>query len=96
VRTDGVVLLAAFEGKADPRLLSLAAALERAGRLVVGAETQKVSTGVAQASLESGLSSVDSVDRPEGALALAYVLAGEAEGHFGVKDDAAALYPKLR
>lgn len=96
VRADAAVLLASFDDKADPMLIALVAALDRAGRPAVGAESQRVSTGVAQASLDAGLSSVDAVDRPEGALSLAYVLAGKAEGHFGVKDEAAALYPKLR
>lgn len=96
VRADAVVLLASFDDKADPTLLDLTAAMDRAGRPALGAESQRVSTGVAQAALDTGLSSVDAVDRPEGAVSLVYILAGKAEGHFGVKDEAAALYPKLR
>lgn len=93
---DAVVLLASFDAQADPALVGLVAALQKAGASVVGVETQGVASGVTDASLGAGISTVDDVDRPEGMVSLVYVLAGRAEGHFGVKAGAQSPYPKLR
>jgi hypothetical protein len=76
--------------------VSLVTAMHKSGDAVVGAEAQSITTGVGDAVAAAGLSAVDDVDRPEGALSLVYVLAGRAEGRFGVKAGATALYPKLR
>lgn len=96
VQGDAVVLLASFDGQADPALVSLASLLDKAGVTAVGVETQAITSGVADAALGAGLSTVDDIDRPEGEAALVYVLAGKAQGHFGVKAEATALYPRLR
>lgn len=96
VQPDGVALLAAFDGQPDPELVSLTASLDKAGIPAVAVETQGMTTGLADAAIGAGVSSVDHVDRPEGALSVVYVLAGRAEGHYGVKPSATALYPKLR
>lgn len=93
---DAVVLLAAFDGDADPALVALTAGLQKKGRPAVGVETQGASAGVPAASLGSGFSSVDHVDRPEGAFSLVRVLSGTAEGHFGVKPGATSAYPRIR
>ncbi|HEY3317213.1 MAG TPA: copper transporter [Coriobacteriia bacterium] len=96
IAPDAVVLLASFDGSADPALVSLVAAMQKTGTAAAGVESQGVATGVADAALGAGLSTVDDVDRPEGMVSLVYVLAGRAEGHFGVKSGATTLYPKLR
>jgi hypothetical protein len=96
ISADMAVLLATFDGQADGALVSLVAGMQKSGIPAAGVETQATTTGVADASLGAGLSTVDDVDRPEGALSLVYVLAGKAEGHFGVKPAATAVYPKLR
>lgn len=93
---DGVVLLASFDGQPDPVLVALAADMQKSGMPAVGVESQTVATGVSDAALGAGLSSVDDVDAPEGAVSLVYVLLGRAEGHYGVKAGATAAYPKLR
>lgn len=96
VAPDGVVLLASFDSQPDASLVSLVTAMHKSGDAVVGAESQSITTGVGDAVAAAGLSAVDDIDRPEGALSLVYVLAGRAEGRFGVKAGATALYPKLR
>lgn len=95
-RPDGVVLLASFDGKADAALVGLAAAIQRAGVTGVGIETQASTAGVADASRGAGLSTVDDVETPEGAVSLVYLLSGRASGHFGTKPGATAAYPRLR
>jgi hypothetical protein len=92
---DGVVLLAAFDNASDPSLVSLVAGLHKGGRNAVGVELEAGAAGVAEASLAAGLSTVDAIDLPEGALSLVYVMAGKAEGHFGVKAGATSAYPAL-
>ena len=83
---DAVVLLASFDGQADPALVALAAAMQKAGRAGgrrrVAGRRHRCGRRLRSA---AGISSVDDVDRPEGAVSLVYVLAGKAEGHFGVK-----------
>ena len=79
------MLLASFDGAADATLVSVAADMPKSGMPAVGVESQTVATGVSDAALGAGLSSVDDVDSPEGALSLVYVLLGKAEGHFGVE-----------
>jgi hypothetical protein len=96
VGADAVVLMASFDGQPDTSLVALAAGMQKTGLTAVGVEAEGSNTGVADAALGAGLSSVDDVDRPEGEVSLVYVLAGKAEGHFGVKTGATALYPKLR
>ncbi len=92
---DGVVLLASWNGEADPALVRLASEASRAGVHSVAVETLGAPGAVA-GGLSAGLDTVDDVDTPEGALSLAYVLAGKAQGHFGEKPGATAAYPKLR
>lgn len=96
IAPDGVVLMASFDGLPDPALVSLVEAMHKSGAACVGAESQAAETGIGDAVGAAGLSAVDDVDRPEGGVSLVYVLAGRAEGRFGVKPGATALYPKLR
>lgn len=96
VVADAVVLLASFDGQADPALMALASGLHKTGRPVAAVEAEGTDAGVAGASSGAGISSVDDVDRPQGVFALVQVLAAKAEGHFGVKPSATAAYPKLR
>jgi hypothetical protein len=96
VAADGIVMLASWDGQGDPALVSLASRIQRVGVPAVAAETQGQQTGVVGAALGAGLSTVDHVDLPEGRLSLVYVLAGKAEGHFGVKQGSNAAYPALR
>ena len=61
----------------------------------MAAETTDGDTGCVSAATARGISAVDDVDEPEGAMALVWVLAGKAEGYFGVRQGADAQFPKL-
>lgn len=67
----------------------LLAGLDRTGAPIVGVEESDVE---AQSAIdfyrENGLSSVDDVDLGQGRLALALLLAGGEQGHYGVKESA--------
>jgi hypothetical protein len=86
---DGVVVLASFDGQADPILVRLAVRLRDAGVAALGVEVSWSDSGVVSACLEAGLSAVDAIDTPQGSLATPLVLSGRAEGHFGVREGAA-------
>lgn len=89
----GVVLAASFDGKPDPSLVSLAAALEGGNRPVAGVQSTKRTDGVAAAAVQAGLSAVDHIDTPYGALSLVWVLSGRASGWFGTLKGSDGPYP---
>jgi hypothetical protein len=61
----------------------------------VGVETTTATPSAIDAYRRSGLSSVDNVDAAVGRVALALLLAGGREGHYGVKDSADAILPPV-
>jgi hypothetical protein len=61
----------------------------------VGVERTSTSPSAIEVYRRSGLSSVDNVDTPVGRVALALLLAGGRDGHYGVKDTADAVMPPL-
>ena len=96
---DGVVVVQTEppRGTATKRFLDgLYGGLGSAGIPVVAVEESGllVST-VPQFDAFAGFSTVDDVDTPSGRLALALVLAGAAEGNYGVKQTASAPLPKI-
>lgn len=95
MRADGVIVIAAQDGNPDETALAIAAALSRLGVVAVGVEAQSLSTGVAAAALDRGLSAVDHVTSPEGSYSLVMVLAGRASGYFGEGAPATSRYPAL-
>jgi hypothetical protein len=80
----GLVVLAAWEKKADVAALGVASAMLKSGVVAVGGEQLSSSTGVAQAFAAAGLSAVNDLGSPRGEYSLARVLTGEVEGFFGV------------
>jgi hypothetical protein len=61
----------------------------------VGVETTRAAVSAIDTYRRSRLSSVDSLDTPVGRVALALVLAGGREGHYGVKETADAKLPPV-
>ena len=88
------VTIAQFDGAPDEGGLALASGFAQAGRPACGAQTQANEVGVAAAAAEAGLSAVDHVGTPEGTYSLAWVLGGQATGHFGVDENADAPWPE--
>ncbi len=70
--------------------------LGTAGVPVVGVETTDAKPSAIAVWDRASLSSVDDVETPVGRLALATLLAGGAEGKYGVKKDATALLPPVQ
>lgn len=62
---------------------------------VVGVEQTRSTPSAIEVYRRSGLSSVDNLDTPVGRVALALLLAGAREGHYGVKDTADAILPPV-
>jgi len=61
----------------------------------VGVETASVETSAVEVWRRAGLSIVDDVDSPVGGIALAVLLSGAAEGHYGIKPGAEAAVPPI-
>ncbi|MDF1542569.1 MAG: copper transporter [Anaerosomatales bacterium] len=91
---DAVAVLASFNGVPDEGALALARSLADGGAAACAIEAQSQTTGVAAAALESGLSGVDHIGTPEGAYSLTWILAGRAEGYYGIGDGAQAPWPR--
>ncbi len=89
-----VVVLASFAGEPDSGALSFARSLADSGLPAVGVEAVTRSTGVADAAIELGLSTVDSMGMPEGTYSLVWVLSGRASGSFGYREGAQAPWPR--
>jgi hypothetical protein len=94
-RIDGAVVVASFEEQADTASIRFGARLHDMGLPVAGAESSYADNGVVSAALEAGLSAVDHADLPQGALSLTMILAGRAEGHYGLRDGASGASPPL-
>jgi hypothetical protein len=61
----------------------------------VGVESTRATPSAVDTYRRSGLSSIDNVDSPVGRVALALLLAGGPEGHYGVKDTADEVLPPI-
>jgi hypothetical protein len=61
----------------------------------VGVELTRTTPSAIDAYRRSGLSSVDDLDTAVGRVALALLLAGAREGHYGIKDSAGAVLPPV-
>jgi hypothetical protein len=92
---DSVALMAISDGVPDKDAVALAAQLRTSGARVVAVETTGLDTGLASAAVDDGLSAVDDVDEAIGAYSLVMVLSGQAEGHYGIKSGADAVFPPV-
>jgi hypothetical protein len=92
---DACVAMSAFGGAPDDFALRIAEAFDAAGRRALGAEASTQETGVAADAADRGLSAVDHVDTPQGAVSLVWLLSGAAEGSFGFGPAAESAYPDL-
>lgn len=91
VEVDGVVVVRQVEPqqRETARFLGgLYRGLAGTGRPVVGVEPSRVLQSAVPAFARAGLSTVDGVDTPLGALALILLLAGPERGDFGIRDTA--------
>lgn len=92
---DACVSMSAFAGEADGFALAVATAFDDAGRHAVAAEASTQETGVAADGADAGLSAVDHVDTPQGAVSLVWLLSGATDGFFGFGQGTEAPYPDL-
>jgi hypothetical protein len=92
---DAVVVLGGEGSGAGLAGLELAAAARAAGLTVVGTEPLTVGKSWIPRYKSLGLTSIDNIDTFPGRVALVFTLAGAGEGHYGVKETAAALLPAL-
>lgn len=90
------VLLAGFNGQADPATVALGKALAERHWWVVGAQDYGSANGMAQAAAAKGLSAMDTLGTTPGRYTLVQLLSGAAEGYFGVGNGAKGVYPPLR
>jgi hypothetical protein len=90
---DAVVVSAAFNGTPDPAAFALASEVATGSGPVVGVESTQHADGTAAAAKAAGLSGVDDVDSPVGAVSLVWVLAGRATGLFGAGTGVDAALP---
>jgi hypothetical protein len=65
------------------------------GAPAVGVETSSIDRSAVEVWRGAGLSVVDDVDTPVGRIALAVLLSGAADGHFGIKPGADAPVPPI-
>jgi hypothetical protein len=73
----------------------LYAGLVGAARPAVGVERSAADISAVKAYRRAGLSSVDDVDLPAGRVALAILLAGGPEGHYGIKETSRRMLPPI-
>ena len=92
---DACVSMSAFSGEPDEFAREIIVAVDHAGGVAIAAEASTQATGVAADAADAGLSAVDHVDTPEGAVSLVWLLSGAAEGHFGFGQGTKAPYPDL-
>jgi hypothetical protein len=94
---DAVVIVRTAEAQAGPTARFLRGVYDGFGGSVpvVGVELTASNPSAIETFRRSRLSSVDSIDTPVGRVALAVLLAGEGEGHYGVKETADAILPPV-
>jgi len=94
---DGVVVVRTAEPQQGPTARFLRGLYDGLEGSVpaVGVESTRTTPSAIDAYRRSGLSSVDNVDTPVGRVALALLLGGGQEGHYGVKDSADAYLPPV-
>lgn len=92
---DACVSMSAFGGEPDAFARAVLAAFDDTDRPGVAAEASTQVTGVAADALDAGLSAVDHVETPQGAVSLVYLLSGEGKGYFGFGAGAEAPYPEF-
>jgi len=92
---DGVIDLAAFDGKPDEGAIALAAALQKAGMPALAAQTRISTTALAKVGSNSGISAVDTLGTLAGRYAIALLLSGAEPGYYGVGSGAVAPFPAL-
>lgn len=96
---DTLILLGgSFEEKtnwADQIDLVLAKEAKRTGVMVAGVEPLNAKLSYIPKYKSSGLLTIDNIDTLPGQVALVLALAADAQGHFGVKETARNLLPKL-
>ena len=94
---EGVVVVRTAEPQAGPTARLLRGLYDGLGGSVpaVGVELTRTAPSAIDVYRRSGLSSVDDVDTPVGRVALALLLAGAREGHYGVKDTADTILPPV-
>jgi len=92
---DACVSLSAFDGEPDTFALAILTVFDDADRLAVAVEASTQETGVAADAADEGLSAIDHVDTPQGAVSLVWLLAGVEDGYFGFGPGAKAPYPDL-
>ncbi len=91
---DAVAVTAAFDGQPDPAAFALASALVAGTtRPALGVESTKHADGTAVAAKAAGLSGVDDIDTPIGAVSMVWVLSARAKGLYGVGSTVDAAYP---
>lgn len=99
VEVDGVVVIRQAEPQQHETarfLAGLYRGLAGTGAPVVGVESTRVLQSSIPVLARAGLSTVDGVDTPLGALALILLLAGPERGDFGIRDTAAdGVLPRL-
>lgn len=93
VRTPGNRLAREQQERADALAAGLIAGAESAGAPVVGVEESTTDPSQVPWYRDRRISSVDNVDQPSGRASLVYVLAGAAEGAFGIKPTRDAYLP---
>ncbi len=94
-KPNGVVLMATWDGKGDPALVTLTSQLAAGGASAVAAETRLRQAGVVDGAATAGLSTVDDVDTASGGWSLVEILAGKAQGRFGTGPGADQPFPPI-
>lgn len=94
---EGIVVVRTAEPQSGPTARLLRGLYDGLGGSVpaVGVELTRAPSSAIDVYRRSGLSSVDDVDTPVGRVALALLLAGAREGHYGVKDTADTVLPPV-
>ncbi|MCL4554487.1 MAG: copper transporter [Actinobacteria bacterium] len=89
----GLAVMASWEDGPDALAVELGVQLAARGVAVLGVEGTTARAGLVLAAVEGGLSAVDHVDTPQGAYSVVMVLAQQAQGHFGLLDEADGRFP---
>ncbi len=92
---DGMVMLASWDGEADPITLDLARAQRDRNLTAVGAQALISSTDVADAFAADGFDAVNDLGTPRGEYSLAVLLAGLAQGYYGAGPAVDAPFPPV-